>query len=105
MKGLRILITGFSGFVSRHFVQYLFDNKMDAEVLGIDITEPMFNYSQFYPIIKVEFQKINLLDEQKLKKAVEKFVPEYTLHLASYSSVAYSWKYPAESFRNNTNIF
>ena len=27
------------------------------------------------------------------------------LHLASYSSVAYSWKHPAESFKNNTNIF
>ena len=30
---------------------------------------------------------------------------EYILHLASYSSVAYSWKHPIECFNNNTNIF
>lgn len=31
--------------------------------------------------------------------------PDYVLHLAAFSSVAYSWKYPAESFTNNSNIF
>lgn len=34
-----------------------------------------------------------------------KFEPDYILHLASYSSVAYNWQHPAESFKNNTNIF
>jgi GDP-4-dehydro-6-deoxy-D-mannose reductase len=32
-------------------------------------------------------------------------VPDYILHLAAYSSVAYSWKNPSESFLNNSNIF
>lgn len=105
MKRLRILITGFSGFVSRHFINYLYDNNIEAEICGIDIVEPLFDYLCFQPTIQIDFQKINLLDELKLRCIIEKFVPEYVLHLASYSSVAYSWKYPAESFKNNTNIF
>ena len=31
--------------------------------------------------------------------------PDYIVHLASQSSVAYSWENPTESFLNNTNIF
>ncbi|MCM1237691.1 MAG: GDP-mannose 4,6-dehydratase [Ruminococcus flavefaciens] len=33
------------------------------------------------------------------------FQPDYIVHLASFSSVAYSWKHPIECFQNNTNIF
>ena len=41
--------------------------------------------------------------------AVEKLIaneqPDYIVHLASYSSVGYSWHHPVASFSNNTNIF
>lgn len=36
---------------------------------------------------------------------MHQFKPDYILHLASYSSVAYSWKNPVAAFVNNTNIF
>lgn len=36
----KILITGFSGFVSRHFLNYLFENKYSYEILGVDINPP-----------------------------------------------------------------
>lgn len=30
----RILITGVSGFVAGHFIEYLYDNKIECEILG-----------------------------------------------------------------------
>ncbi len=102
---MKILITGFSGFVSRHFLRYLYDNGIDAQILGIDVIFPQFNYRELGDRIGIEFFQIDLLDRSELEKIVRKFSPEYILHLASYSSVAYSWKHPEESFINNTNIF
>jgi GDP-4-dehydro-6-deoxy-D-mannose reductase len=39
-----------------------------------------------------------------LENAIVNFQPDYLIHLASYSSVAFSWKSPITSFVNNTNI-
>jgi len=41
----------------------------------------------------------------KVENLISEFQPDYILHLASYSSVAFSWKEPLISFKNNTNIF
>lgn len=102
---MKIVVTGFSGFVARHFIQYLYDKDIEAEILGIDINTPSYNYENLKDKLHIQFQKVDLLDEGELRYHLQSFVPEYVLHLASYSSVAYSWKYPAESFKNNTNIF
>ena len=40
-----------------------------------------------------------------MRNIIKSFKPDYILHLAAFSSVAYSWKYPTESFMNNSNIF
>jgi GDP-4-dehydro-6-deoxy-D-mannose reductase len=94
----KILITGFSGFVSQHFVDYLKKNKIEIEILGVDINEPEDD-------ININFEKLDLLDIDELKKTVTKFKPDYILHLASYSSVRFSWENPSLSFKNNMNIF
>lgn len=100
----RYLITGFSGFVSRHFIDYLEKNKISAHVLGIDINEIDFDLTK-YQCVKCAFEKIDLLNKTEVQHIIEKFKPDYVLHLASFSSVALSWKKPVESFTNNTNIF
>lgn len=101
---MRLLMTGFAGFVSQHFMNYLEQNTEGVEVCGIDINIPVFQFSH-YKKINVKFYAVNLLDSDALKVILEIFRPEYILHLASFSSVAYSWKYPVECFNNNTNIF
>ena len=101
----RMLITGFSGFVSRHFLNYLHENHIEMEIMGIDIKEPSFDYHQYEDVLQIRFREMNLLDIEELRRLFVLFSPDYILHLASFSSVAYSWKYPAESFCNNTNIF
>lgn len=100
----RFLITGFSGFVSEHFLNYLEKNKIKSEVLGIDIIVPTFNTKKFKYVI-CDFLKIDLLNKIAVNKVLKQFKPDYVLHLASFSSVAFSWKNPVESFTNNTNIF
>ena len=101
----KILITGFSGFVSRHFLNYLLQNKISMEVYGIDIKEPSFDIKEYESTLNINFQQLNLLNIEELRNLFIEFTPDYILHLASFSSVAYSWKNPSESFSNNTNIF
>lgn len=102
---MKILITGVSGFVGRHFLQYLSDNGIKAIVYGVDIIEPTYNITSYNGNIQVKFRKLNLLNREGIEELFNDFVPDYVLHLASFSSVAYSWKHPDESFVNNTNIF
>lgn len=106
----KFLITGFSGFVSYHFLQYLDSISNESEkiqVLGLDIAPPLdFNSPEYkFKSIEVNFLSINLLDFSSLEKALISFIPDYILHLASLSSVGDSWKRPVECFMNNTNIF
>lgn len=100
----KYLITGFSGFVSRHFLDYLDSLAAKAEVLGLDSITPDFPLGQ-YNNISCRFESVDLLDKNRLDNVIYQFQPRYVLHLASYSSVAYSWKDPIAGFRNNTNIF
>lgn len=101
---MRLLITGFSGFVSKHFLDFLQEAEPGSVVLGIDKYAPGFPFTG-YPGLDVSFRQGDLLDRESTEKILEEFHPEYILHLASVSSVALSWQTPLDSFVNNTNIF
>lgn len=101
----KILITGFSGFVATHFVEYLYNNHNNYEIIGIDLNKPSYNYNKFEDRLKISFYKVDLLNREYLFDILGKVKPDYILHLAAYSSVAFSWEHPEESFINNSNIF
>jgi GDP-4-dehydro-6-deoxy-D-mannose reductase len=99
----KILITGFSGFVSRHFVVHLEENQIEAEVLGVGRTAPEFSLDEFkYP--RCSFRHLDLLDRSGVDDLIYRFQPTHIVHLAAYSSVGFSWQKPVESFANNTNV-
>ena len=100
----RYLITGFSGFVGRHFLEYLETLHSPVSVLGVDIVPPDFGLDSLSHV-QCDFEKMDLLDREGIEKIILQFQPNYILHLASYSSVAFSWQNPVKSFQNNTNIF
>jgi len=100
----RYLITGFSGFVGKHFLQYLETLHSPVSVLGVDIVPPDFSLDRLHHM-QCGFEKMDLLDREGIEKIILQFQPNYILHLASYSSVAFSWQNPVKSFQNNTNIF
>ena len=99
----KYFITGCSGFVSQHFLEYLDKHEAAASVLGCDLFKPDFN--TLYENITFRFEKIDLLNFDNLEISLSKFQPDYILHLAAFSSVAYSWGQPVKSFLNNTNIY
>lgn len=101
----KILITGFSGFVASHFVEYLYNEGVEYEICGLDISEPKFDYSVFKNSLYIKFEVVDMTNIRKMKEIVSRFRPDFILHLAAFSSVAYSWKHPSESFLNNSNIF
>ena len=101
---LRIIITGFSGFVSQYFLEYLNFVESNATVLGISRSKPDFDFAQ-YDKLNIQFKSIDLLNKVEVENIITSFQPEYILHLASVSSVAQSWQTPYDSFVNNTNIF
>jgi GDP-4-dehydro-6-deoxy-D-mannose reductase len=102
----KYLITGVSGFVGEHFIRYLEKRKIKCSVLGLDIEKSQFAASkEVQKYVSVEFRIVDLLDKQKIKEILYEYQPNYVLHLASYSSVAFSWQDPISSFANNTNIF
>jgi len=100
----KFLITGFSGFVSKHFVAYLEKNKIPAAVLGVDYSDTEIEKDN-YKYVGMNFKKLNLFEKESLESVINEFQPDYILHLASFSSVASSWQDPVFSFQNNTNIF
>ena len=101
---MKLLITGFAGFVSTHFLELLNKLEPGSEILGIDKTIPDIDYS-LYSNLKIHYKNIDLLDRLVINDVLSSFRPEYILHLASISSVAQSWQTPLDSFVNNTNIF
>lgn len=104
----KYLITGFSGFVSFYFLEYL-DSVVSekTEVMGIDlvISEILSEELKKFRNLKFVLVSLNMLDYDSLEKYVIEFNPTHILHLASFSSVSLSWNNPAGCFLNNTSIF
>ena len=99
----KYLITGFSGFVSKYFIEHLHSIKQSADILGIDMIDPEIDYPKDKNF-HIHFEKLDLLHQEELENLLYQFQPDYIIHLASYSSVGFSWKNPVLSFQNNTNI-
>ncbi|HWK05472.1 MAG TPA: GDP-mannose 4,6-dehydratase [Puia sp.] len=98
----KYLVTGFSGFVSGHLLEYLSQLGRPVEVIGLSRHERM-SYS--YKNLKITTYQIDLMDASRTNEIINIVRPDYIIHLASDSSVAYSWQQPVQSFQNNTNIF
>ena len=102
---MKILITGIAGFAAKHFLHFLNEQESGSEVMGIyNETYPEFENEKFEGL-NISLSKINLLDKGKIAAVIEEFNPEYILHLAGRSSVANSWKFPADSVLDNTSFF
>ena len=89
--------------MDRHFLDYLEDNRIKCEILGIDL-DPMVPHRNFR-YVNMRSECVDLLDQNDIERIIFDFQPRYILHLASFSSVAFSWKNPTISFKNNVNIF
>jgi len=99
----KILITGISGFVGGHFVDFMNKNHNNFEIYGISRNKPAWDFvsnPEFHGFYKADIKNL-----QKIKSIIEDLQPNFILHLAAQSSVAESWNCPVDSFMNNTNVF
>ena len=85
----KFLITGASGFVGQHFIDYLENNQIAAQVLGVDLSACIS--VQSYKYVNLTYQQLDLLYGHEIERVLFEFQPDYVLHLASYSSVGFSW--------------
>ncbi len=99
------IITGASGFVGGHLIEHILKNDPEAFISCLDLVEPDYSFLDEKMRSSINFIKADLLSESDLVKTLESAHPRFIIHLASFSSVAYSWHHPIESFMNNSNIF
>lgn len=101
---MKIIITGINGFVAPYFLELLNSLPDKWTVLGLGRSEVAFDRKRF-PNLDIDYIKVDLLNREHVGEILRNFRPRYLLHLASFSSVGHSWKFPNDSFVNNTNIF
>ena len=98
----RILITGFTGFVSNYLVEHLLESDEDIEIIGISRSS---SFDKTVRGKRVHVLRVDLNDRKYVEDLLSYYRPNEIFHLASDSSVSYSWNHPVSSFQNNTNIF
>jgi GDP-4-dehydro-6-deoxy-D-mannose reductase len=104
-EAMSYVITGASGFVAGHLIEHIFRGCPGAVLTCLDVAEPDYSFLGKEARNSIRFVKADLLSESALLKTLESARPSCVIHLAAYSSVAYSWQHPIESFMNNSNIF
>jgi hypothetical protein len=74
----RVVVTGGSGFIGIHLIEYLKQNNY--ELLNIDVRPPKDNRNtQFY-------QNLSILDKHELAETLIAFDPNYIVHLAAVTT-------------------
>lgn len=99
---MKILVTGFGGFVSAHLLDCLDSMNQPIEIIGISRSPKSVGT---YKNLTVHVHCFDLKQVTNTNEVIRDARPDYIIHLASDSSVASSWKNPVQSFQNNTNIF
>lgn len=96
-----ILITGGFGFVGRHLIEKLKQNKY-VQIFAISrrLLDKNIEENKGINIIFGDLKRASFV-----LKTVAEIKPDFIIHLAAESSVAFSWKEPNLSFQNNVNIY
>jgi GDP-4-dehydro-6-deoxy-D-mannose reductase len=99
---MRLLLTGASGFIAKHFLQYINTLQQSIQVYAI------YNNNQPsilpYTNLDLHYLHCNMLDYNALAFIIQSYKPTHILHLAAQSSVGLSHTQPLETFVHNTQI-
>jgi GDP-4-dehydro-6-deoxy-D-mannose reductase len=102
---MNYLITGASGFVGGHLVEAILKEDPESQIEVIDLKEPDYYFIDEGLRHLVRFIKVDLTESDDVRKTVKRSEADFVIHLAAFSSVAYSWQNPVDCFKNNANIF
>ena len=73
--GLKVLVTGSSGFVGSHIVEVLAEHEND--VFGIDITAPPWQ------AVDTQFALVDVVDSSAFERCIEQFLPDGIVHASA----------------------
>jgi GDP-4-dehydro-6-deoxy-D-mannose reductase len=98
---MRVLITGVTGFVGSHLVEFLFDRD-DVEIWGtIRWRSKTDNIEHLRD--RIHLFECDLRDASSVRTLIEQSKPEYIFHLGAQSFVPTSWHAPNETLSTNIN--
>ncbi len=97
---MRVLITGVTGFVGSHMVDYLAQSHPEVEVHGIrrwrSRTENIEHIQS-----GLALHECDIRDASSVRDVIEKVRPDRLFHLAAQSFVPASWTAPEETLTTN----
>lgn len=102
MNKVRIMLTGITGFVGSHMVDYLLKNVPDCEIYAIKRWRSRDeNIKHLYDNPKVILLEGDLLERSSLANAIEKSKPDYVFHFAAQSFPETSFSTPISTLTTN----
>lgn len=100
-KKTRVLITGITGFVGSHLVDYILANHPEVEIYGlVRWRSPMDNLMHISPD-KYKLLYGDLMDLSSLIRMLGEVSPEIIFHLAAQSYVKISFDAPIDTLQTN----
>jgi GDP-mannose 4,6-dehydratase len=96
----KVLITGITGFVGSHLVDYILANFPQTQIFGLARwRSPTNNITHVLDKITLEFG--DLLDLSSLKTILSRLKPDVIFHLAAQSYVPFSFSSPVVTLSTN----
>lgn len=97
---MNILITGVTGFVGSHLVEFLLKNVPEANIYGLlRWRSPLDNIKHIIKNVNLVYG--DLTDIQSIHECIKRSKPDYIAHLAAQSYVPYSFTCPSATIDTN----
>lgn len=102
LKGKSVLVTGGTGFIGGNLVEKLFN--LGAKVVASDICinpRSLFIVNKLHQ--KINFEISDVRNKEDVAYLLEKYNPDYIVHLAAQAEVMTAYENPIETFETNIN--
>ena len=106
---MKVLVTGGTGFVGSHMVDFLLKEKKGLEIYGVVRWRSKTDNIEHVEEKGIKLSECDIRDAYSVKKVIDEIRPDRIFHLAAQSFVPTSWRAPAETLTTNLigqlNIF